>query len=200
MIAVVAALAVLAGAGLLAGRWLRPGSPQEQALDRAREAALERAQDTADRMEDGFAYKAAEYAHDAGQADGVEVMSVDGAGRDSGDGVTVAVRSEGSAGVAGPGGGEVDELQRALPAGEPVTQRSLRAAVQRLPLDPRVVREVGTFDGGVVAGVLRATRYRCLMMQVTSEGELQTWVPSRISVAPGESDCTAGSAAGGTGR
>ncbi|GAA0812543.1 hypothetical protein Sya03_53890 [Spirilliplanes yamanashiensis] len=240
---VAAVLAVLAGAGLLAGRWLSPGSPRDQALDRARAAALERAGRAADRVEEGDAREAAQYVHDAAQADGIEVMAVRGADRDRGDGVTLVVRAEGSAGVAGAGGGEVagrwcfellfdgttndlvqdevdcpagppvtvatdpelppgvgDELARALPAGEPVTERSLRRAVAGLRLDPRVGREVGTFDGGVVAGVLRATRYRCLMMRVTSDGELQTWVPSRISVAPGESDCTAGSAAGGTGR
>lgn len=60
-------------------------------------AAQDKADAVGQAMDSAHVFQATDYAHAAGQVQGVEVMRVDGVTRNSGDGVTVIVRVHGTA-------------------------------------------------------------------------------------------------------
>ncbi|MEU4221039.1 hypothetical protein [Actinoplanes sp. NPDC026623] len=90
----------------------------------------------------------------------------------------------------------VDEALRSALKSVGPKESAVRAAVARLRLDPAVKQDVVAQDD-VVGVALRASQYDCIVARVTAQGA-ELWRPSRIQLAPGELDCSAGLALGTT--
>jgi hypothetical protein len=98
--------------------------------------------------------------------------------------------------ASGPSLDNVDEALRSALTSVGPKEPAVRAAVARLKLDAAVRQEVVAQDE-VVGVALRASQYDCIIARVTARGA-ELWRPSRIQLAPGELDCSAGLALGPT--
>jgi len=191
----------------------------------AHHAAVTDASKVVDRVESQFVYdhlyRAADYAHTAGQVPGVQVFSVSGQTHWQ-TGVTLVLKVTGQETSDEPIcfrlqlGPERDRRDDDVtcPSGSPIpvaVDPSLRGVDDRLqkvlepvgPHEPAVraavarlkldpaVRQDYRTGNNIVGVALRASQYDCVIARITTK-DVRLWRPSHTQLAPGELDCSAG--------